>query len=278
MKRGWLFERLLCVLFLLMSSTLVFSQGDRGAIAGTVKEPSNVVLQGARVELDQKGRSAVSDQQGQFLVLSLATGTYKVQVWYVVFSLFETSVTVVAGQTLQVDPVLKVQIQNEVVTVSGDRSFGEVEAINIERTADNIVQVLPAGVITSLPNTNVADAVGRLPSVSLERDEGEGKYAQIRGTEPRLSNLTINGVNIPSPEGQVRNIKLDVIPSGIVDRIEVNKTLTASQDGDAIGVPENLVTKTPAGRPPLDFENPEAYTNIIGATVSARVACTLCQM
>jgi TonB-dependent receptor len=264
MRRGSWFERLPWVLFLLMTSTLMFSQGDRGAIAGTVKDASNAVLPGARVELDQKGRSAVSDQQGQFLLQNLAPGTYKVQVSYVGFSPFETSVTVVAGQTVQVDPVLKVQIQNEVVTVSGDRSFGEVEAINIERTADNIVQVLPSGVITSLPNTNVADAVGRLPSVSLERDEGEGKYVQIRGTEPRLSNLTINGVNIPSPEGQVRNIKLDVIPSGIVDRIEVNKTLTASQDGDAIGGSVNLVTKTPGERPTLDFESQGGYTNIIG--------------
>src|SRR6202030_2893204 len=84
-------------------------------------------------------------------------------------------------------------------------------------------------VINSLPNTNVADAVGRLPSVSLERDEGEGKYVQIRGTEPRLSNVTINGVNVPSPEGVVRNIKLDAVPANLVERIEVFKTLSASQ-------------------------------------------------
>jgi hypothetical protein len=49
---------------------------------------------------------------------------------------------------------------------------GEAQALNRERTADNIDQVLTAEGITSLPNTNIADAVGRLPSVSLERDEG----------------------------------------------------------------------------------------------------------
>jgi hypothetical protein len=38
---------------------------------------------------------------------------------------------------------------------------------------------LPAEVITSLPNTNIADAVGRLPSVSLERDEGEGVLPRL---------------------------------------------------------------------------------------------------
>jgi TonB-dependent receptor len=139
---------------------------------------------------------------------------------------------------------------------------GEAEAINIERTADNIVQVLSAKVITSLPNTNIADAVGRLPSVTLERDEGEGKYVQIRGTEPRLSNVTMNGVSVPSPEAGVRNIKLDVVPSDLVDRIEVNKTLSPNQDGDAIGGSVNLVTKTPLEKPTYTFSAQGGYTPI----------------
>ena len=87
----------------------------------------------------------------------------------------------------------------------------------------------------SLPNANIADAVGRLPSVTFERDEGEGKYVQIRGTEPRLNNLTIDGVSVPSPEAGVRQVKLDTIPADIVESVEVNKTLSANQDGNAIG-------------------------------------------
>jgi TonB-dependent receptor len=124
------------------------------------------------------------------------------------------------------------------------------------------VQVLPAKVITSLPNTNIADAVGRLPSVTLERDEGEGKYVQIRGTEPRLSSVTVNGVPLPSPEANVRNIKLDAVPSDIVDRIEVNKTLLPNQDGDAIGGAVNLVTKEPHDQPTYDFAVQGGYTPI----------------
>jgi TonB-dependent receptor len=234
-----------------------------GGITGTVKDATGAVLPGARVDV-QQGPSAVSDAQGQFLISRLASGNYKVTVSYVGFSPFETSVTVTAPQIAQVDAVLNVESASQVVTVSGDRQLGEVEAINIESTADNIVQVLPSKVITSLPNTNVADAVGRIPSVSLERDEGEGKYVQIRGTEPRLSNLTINGVNVPSPEGNVRNIKMDIIPSGIIEFIEVNKTLSANQDGDAIGGSVNLVTKTASERPTFDFEGQGGYTNIVG--------------
>jgi TonB-dependent receptor len=234
-----------------------------GGIAGTVKDSSGAVLRGARVQVEQ-GPSAVSDAQGQFLIPNVPPGTHKVTVSYVGFSAFDTSVAVTAGQIAQVVAALQVETASQVVTVTGDRALGEVEAINIERTADNIVQVLPSQVITSLPNTNIADAVGRLPSVSLERDEGEGKYVQIRGTEPRLSNLTINGISVPSPEGNVRNIKMDILPSSIVEFIEVNKTLSANQDGDAIGGSVNLVTKTAGDRPTLDIEGQGGYTNIIG--------------
>jgi TonB-dependent receptor len=240
------------------------AQVDRGTISGTVTDSTGAVLPGALVELQQKGPSAVSDSQGHFLISNLLPGSYTLMVSYVGFAPFETSVSVTGGQIAHVTAVLTVGTQSQSVSVNGDRQLGEVEAINIERTADNIVQVLPSKVITSLPNTNVADAVGRLPSVSLERDEGEGKYVQIRGTESRLSNTTVNGVNLPSPEGNVRNIKLDVIPSGIVDRIEVNKTLSANQDGDAIGGSVNLVTKTPGERPLYEFGGQGGYTNIIG--------------
>src|SRR5260370_28297575 len=145
--------------------------------------------------------------------------------------------------------------------VRDERQHGEIEALNRQLTADNIVQVLPSEVITSLPNTNTADAVGRLPSVSLERDEGEGKYVQIRGTEPRLSNVTVDGVHLPSPEN-VRNVKLDAIPSDLVDSVEVSKTLSANQDGDAIGGSVNLATKTATARTYLSVSGMRGHTPI----------------
>ena len=77
---------------------------------------------------------------------------------------------------------LEVASKSEEILVTADRARGEADAINQIRTADNIVDVLPAEVITSLPNANVADALGRLPRCSLERIEGEGVYIHVRGT------------------------------------------------------------------------------------------------
>src|SRR5229473_6960953 len=231
-----------CILFITV--TLLFSpiclnparaQEAKGTIAGTVKDSANGVLVGALVELQPSGKRGVSDDQGQFRIPEVATGEYTLTASYVGFSPFSTTVKVDAGQVATADVAMKVASENDQVIVTAERLQGETEAINIERTADDIVQVLPLKVITSLPNTNIADAVGRLPSVTLERDEGEGKYISIRGTEPRLSNVTINGVHVPSPEGTVRQIKLDAVPANLVERIEVFKTLSADQDADGIG-------------------------------------------
>jgi len=238
------------------------AQQQKGTIFGTVTDSSKSVLPGALIEVQGSDKRVVSDAQGQFRITDLAPAEYTLTVSYLGFAPFTTTVKVEGGQEANVSAELQVASKNDQMIVTAERLHGEVEAINTERTADDIVQILPANVITSLPNTNIADAVGRLPSVTLERDEGEGKYVQIRGTEPRLSNVTVNGVHLPSPEATVRNIKLDTLPSNIVEDIQVSKTLTPNQDGDAIGGSVNLVTKTPIDKPTYTLGVDGGYTPI----------------
>ena len=236
---------------------------ERGTVSGRVAGPDHVGLQGARVEVQPIGLTAVTDEQGQYSIPDVPAGNYTLSVSYIGFAPFSAPVAVNPGGAVHMDVELKIEEVNQQVVVRGERERGEIEALNRERTADTIIQVLPADVILSLPNTNVADALGRLPGVSLERDEGEGKYIQIRGTEPRLSNLTINGVRITSPESDVRTIKLDVIPAVLVESIELSKTLSANQDGDAIGGSVNLITRTADDEPYYAVSGIYGYTPII---------------
>ena len=247
--------------FMLHSSAA--AQANRGGISGRIMDSAAAVLPGARIELQPGSASAVTNGQGEFNISDLAAGEYTLTVHYVGFSTYSTKVTVAGGQFVRADATLKVASKNEEIMVYAERAHGEAEAINEERTADNILQVLPAEVITSLPNANVADAIGRLPSVTLERDEGEGKYVQIRGTEPRLSNLTIDGINVPSPEGGVRQVKLDTIPADLVESVEINKTLEANMDGDGIGGSVDLKTKMAGESPTLILDGLGGYTPIV---------------
>ena len=130
--------------------------------------------------------------------------------------------------------------------------------------ADNVLQVLPADVITSLPNANVADALGRLPSITLERIEGEGVYVLVRGTEARLTNVTIDGITVPSPEPTVRQVRLDVLPADLVESVEVNKTLAPNMDGDGIGGSVNMKTKTAGEFPTISLFGLGGYNPILG--------------
>ena len=239
------------------------NRGNNGVVAGRAVDAAGAVLRGAIVKLQPGGATTVTDATGEFAVGNLAPGDYTLTISYIGFSAFSTTVKVLAAQTVRVDAKLNVATSNEAVTVYAGRSYGEAEAINRERAADNIVQVLPADVITSLPNANVADAIGRLPSVTLERDEGEGKYVQIRGTEPRLSNLTIDGINVPSPESGVRQVKLDTIPADLVESVEINKTLQANMDGDGIGGSVDLKTNSAGSSPTLELTGMGGWTPII---------------
>jgi len=237
------------------------AQERKRSISGHVMDVNHDALVGARVEVQPNGYAVTTDAQGAFTISDLAPGKYTLTVSYVGFKTFSKDVTIDSADVTNADAALEIETVNQQVIVRGERERGEVEAINREMNADNIVQVLPAEVIASLPNTNIADAVGRLPSVSLERDEGEGKYVQVRGTEPRLTNLTLDGVHVPSPES-VRQVKLDAIPADLVDSVEINKTLSPSQEGDAIGGSVNLVTKRPGERPFMSLQTMGGYTPV----------------
>jgi TonB-dependent receptor len=254
-------------LLLLLSGFLVPTpspaQANRGLITGTVVDSEGAAVPGAQLKLAPVGITAVSDDHGAFRFPEVSAGQYKLTVSYVGFSPLISDVAVTSGGTVNLDLRLKVDNASESILVSASRPHGEAESINETRTADNLLQVMPSEVITSLPNANVADAIGRFPSVTLYRIEGEGVYIQVRGTEPRLTNVTVDGITIPAPEPTVRQVRLDVIPSGMVDSIQMNKTLLANMDANGIGGSVNLKTQEAGDLPTLDLYGDGGSTNIM---------------
>jgi TonB-dependent receptor len=216
------------------TATSASSGVANGNISGTIKDPSGAVVQGARIVLSPGSTTAATDAQGGFSLRDLAPGTYKATVSYVGFSNFVSTIVVVSGQTATLNATLSLNGNTQQVEVNANLT-GDAAAINEERTSENILNVQTDVQIQSLPNANIADAIGRMPGVTLQRNEGEGQYVQIRGTEPRLSNTTIDGVIVPGPDPEVRQVDLDTIPAGLVGSVAINKTLSANQDGDAIG-------------------------------------------
>jgi hypothetical protein len=144
------------------------AQTGKGLITGAVSDSSGGALIGAQINIESTGASTVSDAQGQFFIYDLAPGSYAVTVTYVGFKVFTQTVNVTAGKAASVEAKLEVESQNLQVLVTAERASGEAEEINRQRSADNVLQVLTSDVITSLPNANIADALGRDQFVSTD--------------------------------------------------------------------------------------------------------------
>src|ERR1700736_1737205 len=143
-----------CIIAMWMAlwSNATDAQERNGTITGQVTDSARAILQGARVELEPAVALTVSNNQGEFTITGIAPGKYTLTISFVGLAPFSKEVTVTSGQVLRVNAELQVASTNESITVTAERVHGEAEAINRERTAENILQVLPAEVITSLPN------------------------------------------------------------------------------------------------------------------------------
>ncbi len=238
------------------------AQSGKGTLTGTVTDPQGAALQGVRVSLSPGSYTALTSATGQYTIVGVTSGQYAMTVSYAGFDNQTVPVNVQPGQTAESDLKLSIARTAQSVQVYAPREGGELEAINRTFNADNIINVLPSDVINSLPNANVADAIGRLPDVTLERDEGEGKYVRVRGTEARLNHTTLDGVTIASPE-TVRQIKLDLIPANLVESVQINKTLQANMEADGIGGSIDLRTRTAEDKPTIYLDAEGGYNPIL---------------
>jgi TonB-dependent receptor len=238
------------------------SSAGSGRVSGTVKDTAGAVLQGAQIAVQPAAITVATDAQGNYLIANMKPGIYTITISYVGFSVWTSTITVTAGQTTTLDATLKVSSESQQVEVNANLEGDAVE-VNEQRTSENILNVESDAQIQSLPNANIADAVGRMPGVTLQRNEGEGQYVQIRGTEPRLSNTTIDGVIVPGPDPEVRQVDLDTIPADLVGAVTISKTLSASQDGDAIGGSVDLqIKQATSDKPTIMVEGIDGYTPI----------------
>ena len=123
--------------------------------------------------------------------------------------------------------------QEEVLVIGQAASLDK--AIRKQRMADSISSVVSADAVAQLPDENVAEAVQRLPGISIERDQGEGRFVSVRGLGPDLNSVRVNGTTIPSPNSNTRAVALDVIPSELVETLSVVKAVTPDMDANSLG-------------------------------------------
>ncbi|MEO1053231.1 MAG: TonB-dependent receptor [Bacteroidota bacterium] len=234
-------------LLLLACSMVAFSQN--ATVVGSVVDENGLAMPGATVQIaDLQQTGGITNSDGLFTIYNVPAGNHQIKISFIGYKGIEEEREIVTGVnelSFQMEPGAVV---GDEVIILGDRLKGQAKAINKQKNNINVTNVVAADQIGRFPDANIGDAAKRIPGITIQGDQGEARNIVIRGLQPQLNSVMINGNRVPSAEGDNRNIQLDLIPADMIQTIEVNKAVTPDMDADAIGGSVNLVTRSaPSG-------------------------------
>ncbi|MGM8225158.1 TonB-dependent receptor [Cellvibrio sp. ARAG 10.3] len=129
----------------------------------------------------------------------------------------------------------------EEIIVTGVRN-AELNARQSERNKNIFSSVIAQDDAGNFADQNVAESLQRLPGITLQREEGEGKFVSVRGLGPGFVSVNMNGAELASASSDTRAFALDAIPADLLGSIEVFKSLTPDMDLNSIGGTVNVKT------------------------------------
>lgn len=140
----------------------------------------------------------------------------------------------------------------EEVVVTGIRA-GLRTSMEVKREAIQVVDAISAEDIGDFPDKNLGEALQRITGVQISRQDGEGRGVSIRGAEPGLNRVEINGVTALSlTVGGGRDVDFRDLPVEFVSRLEVYKSSTPEMTEGGVGGTVRVITRRP-------LDNPEPY-------------------
>jgi iron complex outermembrane recepter protein len=145
----------------------------------------------------------------------------------------------------------------EDIVVIGSFARSLDEALDIKRRADSITDAVSAADIGDFPSVNVAEALQRLPGVTISREAGEGQFVSVRGLGPNFQSVTLNGLpiayneNIRNSDQSGRQFQFRVIPPDLISGVVVTKAPTADLIDGGIGANVDIRLAQPLDTKPF---------------------------
>ncbi len=225
--------------------------GINATIKGNVKDvETGNPLWGANVVVEGTSLGSATDKNGNYEIQNVPLGTHKVKATYIGYKQAELTVNVQSQRTVEVNFKMEPEaVKGQTVLVTAQRA-GQIAAINQQLNSETITNIVSSDKIQELPEANAAEAVGRLPGISLLREGGEGNKVVIRGLAPQYNRIQIDGVDLSATDPNNRSTDISMISPYMLDGIEVTKAALANQEADQLGGTVNFITKGAPYAPP----------------------------
>ncbi|MGK9477796.1 TonB-dependent receptor [Melioribacter sp. OK-6-Me] len=259
MKRLQNYLMIPLLLFLLIHGIIYGSSKIRGKVTdkGT-GEP----IPGANVILKNTNLGAATDIEGEYMIIAVPSGKYTLQISYLGYKSQQYEIEVPDNRTLEFNAQLEYMVlEGEEILITA-QAEGQVQAINQQKSALTVKNIVSAAKIEELPEANAAEAVGRLPGISLLREGGEGSKVVIRGLSPQYNKIQLNGVSMAATGEADRSVDLSMISPYILSGIEVSKTAMADQEADHLGGTVNFILKGAPKKPSFNFTAQGGYNGL----------------
>jgi TonB-dependent receptor len=254
------------VLFLYFLIVLLQGFSQSYKITGQVTDAiSNEPLPGASVVVEATTNGTTTKIDGTFELKGIKQQKVKINISFIGYASTSQEHDFGASPKAEYNIKLKPSLTElEQVQIEAE-SEGQVKAFIKQKEAANIKNIVSSDQIENFPDMNAAEAMQRIPGITLQRDQGEGRFIQLRGTPPELTSFNVNGEQIPSPEGGVRYVGMDVIAADQIEFIEVTKVLTPDMDADAIAGSVNIITKrAKSSKPEINATIAGGYSSLRG--------------
>ncbi|MEY3945508.1 MAG: hypothetical protein RJB03_214 [Bacteroidota bacterium] len=218
-------------------------QAQNAVLKIKVVDETNFNLPGATITLKEQNLKSFTDVNGLVIFTNAKTGAATLEISYIGYQSQKSDIQISSGVNELQFVMKQAETNLKSVVILGDRLKGQARALNQQKTNGNIGNIISADQIGRFPDQNIGDALKRVPGITMQNDQGEARDIIIRGLAPQLNAVTLNGTRIPSAEGDNRRVQMDLIPSDMIQTVEVSKTLTPDMDADAIGGSVNLITR-----------------------------------
>lgn len=225
-----------------------------GGIRGTVMDQDfEVPLPGVKVLISETGQESASGETGSYVFENVAPGGYTL-----LFSkegytrVIKSGVVVVAGRLTETDVELVGEYEEMDELVVRDIQLGgasEIGLLNLRMESVAMLDSVGTDLMSRAGAGDAAQALRLVPGTTIQ----DGKYAVVRGLPDRYVSAQMNGVRLPTADADKRAVQLDQFPSAVIESIQVSKTFTPDQQGDASGGAVNLVLKSIPDEPVLSF-------------------------
>ena len=149
-------------------------------IHGKITDASGAPLPYATVAIEGTSKGVISGADGTYLITGLRPGTYTVKASYLGYRDFEKEVQVQNSSTLDIILEENARALKDVV-VYGNLTRGQARALTLQKNALHIVNVIDYEQFSKFPDRNAAEALQRIPGISISKDQGEGEFVMVRG-------------------------------------------------------------------------------------------------